>query len=164
MKKFIAFIMCAALSIGFVGCGDKDSSSNQNTSSKDDTPKETSSIVATTGSLAIDIVSTELTKDKNDADSVFVNIKFTNNTSKKQNFKYSVGIKAKQGEKMLSPAIIAENEKYKPSLITKNIEPGESLEIKVAYVLNDKTTPIDVMCKPNSGENKDEITKQLKLS
>lgn len=164
MKKFIAFIMCAALSVGFAGCGDKDSSSNQNNSSKAETPKETSSIVATTGSLKIDIVSTELTKDKNDADSVFVNIKFTNNTSKKQNFKYSVGIKAKQGENVLSPAIIAENDKYQPSFMTKNIEPGESLELKAAYVLKDKTTPIDVICKPSSGENKDEITKQLPLN
>lgn len=159
MKKFLALILCLSFGLTIVGCGGDSDGGTTPTPP----PASPSSAVKTTGSLKLEIVSASLAKDTSDADAVIVTYKFENGTSKKQNFKFAVGTKVKQGDETLTPAVVAQSDNYDPSLVTKNIENGTSLEVKVAYLLSDTTTPLDVTCTPQSGEDKNPITLQLTL-
>lgn len=163
MKKVLAFIMCLGIAISAVGCGgDSGGSSNGGTGDLS-RPENTSSLAATTGTIDVEIAGCKIVKDVKDNDAVLITYKFTNNTSKKQNFRFAVNPQVKQGENILEAAVVSEATGFDATLGTKNLENGESIEVYVGYILKDTTTPIDVTCKRLAGEDKTDVTGQLTL-
>lgn len=156
MKKLLALMLALVVATGLVACSGG--------GGDEGTPEEKIAASATKGTIAVEVVSAQVTKDKNGADAVVVTYNFTNNTDKKRDFRNSVDVTVNQGTEKLKGAIVPIGDVYKDSVSTKSIDPETSLEVYVAYVLVDTTTPLNVTCNIKSGEDKATIEKELTIA
>lgn len=155
MKKVFALMLALVVATGMVACSGGEG---------EVTPEERIAANATTGKVSIDVVSAQVTKDKDGNDAVVVTYNFTNNTDKKRDFKTSVDVSANQGAEKLKAAIVPIGDIYKDSVGTKAIDVGESLEVYISYKLIDTTTPLSVTCNIKSGEDKATVEKEVPLT
>lgn len=152
-KKILAIIMTLGLALGMVACGGEELP-----------PEEQIAANATTGSVEVEVVKVDVTKDNSGADAAVVTFKFVNNTNKARQFKTSTSTTVKQGETKLAAAVITVGDVYKEAVATKSVEEGGTLDVQMCYILSDTTTPLSVTCNILSGENKATIEKELPLS
>lgn len=99
----------------------------------------------TLGKYEVVIDSCRLANDYSGDPVVIIKYLFTNNSNEPASFIYSLSTNVFQNGVGLSDCyFVDESANYSSSGKSKNIQPGVTLEVEVAYILNDTTTPLDV--------------------
>lgn len=135
MKKVVTLIVSVILSLSLPlylgGCSDKNAESSS----------------ANLGQYNVDIKSAKETKGLLEEDVVFITINFTNCSDNNISFSSAVSTSAFQNGIGLNPTILFVNDE--DDLMENNtrvIKPGVTIEVAVAFQLDDKTSPIEVEC------------------
>ena len=158
MKKVLAMVLCLAMSFAMVACaGETDAPPLSSAAKKFDEP------VATTGTISLEIVKAEVTKDSKDADAVVITYNFINNTNKETSFAKAINATAMQGDKPLAIGIVEVGDVFISGDGMKKIAIGETVEFQKSFVLSDTTTKVTATCKILSGEDKKTVTAELDI-
>ena len=147
MKKFVAIIMVAVLCISFASCGGKDDPN-----------------LFKIGDYQAVYKSSEIVKDYDGDDTIVVTLDYTNNSKEEESFEWSMFYTVNQGDAELEYTPVFASEDSYDTLdenIREDVAPGESLEVKLTYKLNDLTTPVKVNFSDLLGTQKDSLTVDL---
>ncbi len=164
MKKLLTIILALCILGTFVifalGSGSSDDNDQETQSSVDSTekPEENSN---TLGDYAVDIVSYRLAKDYEGKDVVIVKYHFTNvKNDNAQAFYIALDDTVYQNGVSLNNAyFLSDDADYNSDNQTKEIKKGASIDVEVAYELNDTTTDIEVEVKELISFNEKTVTK-----
>ncbi|MBE6728531.1 MAG: DUF5067 domain-containing protein [Ruminococcaceae bacterium] len=174
MKKIIYLCLTFAFILTtFVGCmndakeemssmmsdvkSDMGSSSNESATKNETTDK-------TLGEYEVNIKSCRLAEDYEGKNIVIVNYNFKNNSDDSTSFTIAIDDKVYQDGVGLNKCYTAaESAKYSSDNQSKNIKKGASVEVEVAYYLNDNETPIEVECSELISLSDDKITKNFNI-
>ncbi len=143
-KKILIWSLVAAvvIIIGAIALGSGGNTSSENQGSG---TASTQSNDSNLSNYKVDILSCRLAKDYSGKDVVIVKYKFTNNDEKPTSFMVAFSDKVYQNGVGLNNAyILDDSASYSSDNRTKDIKKGSSLDVEVAYELNDTTTDIEV--------------------
>lgn len=150
MKKTLSAILALSLAFSMSACGSEESSGNG-----DD---------AELGEYQVEIVGCRKTKDYDGKPVVIVKYNFTNNSDEPTSFWTAFDDSVYQDGIGLNEAyFLDESEDYLEDNQMKEIKTGASLEVEVAYELNDTTTDIDVEVEELFSFDDDVVKKTLSL-
>ena len=145
MKKLLTLLMAVVLLLTFglfaLGSSESDSSADDQGSGAAavDTAK------TNLGDYNVEIKSCRLAKDYEGKDVVIVTYGFTNYGDDAASFSVSLEDAVYQSGVGLNKAyVLADSANYSADNQTKEIKKDASIDVEVAYELNDTTTPIDV--------------------
>jgi hypothetical protein len=148
MKKIISLFLAIALIVTFcifaLASSDTASEpSDQGSGTADGTVSEGADEI---GDYSVVIDSCRLAKDYSDNPVVIVKYIFTNNNSDESaNFMFAFDEEVYQGGVGLNETyFLRDSANYDSANQTKDIKKGSSIEVEVAYELNDTTTDIEV--------------------
>lgn len=117
----------------------------------------------TLGDYEVEILSAKVAKDYDGKPALIVNFKFTNNSDEATSFLVALSDKAYQDGIQLESAIILNSKTYDADESMKDIKPGKSITVQQAYVLNDKTTPVEIEVSETFSFSKDKVVKTFTL-
>ena len=133
MKRLFTILLAALMVFALVSCGSGGAVTRGKT--------------LTLGDYVIEFAGYELTKDSLGGDAVLITYNFTNNSDEACAFTDSAYYEVLQGEESLNSTTIYVSEESMDT-ITKNeyeeIEPGATIEVVLAYELENTTTPVKV--------------------
>lgn len=182
MKKLLSSVLAIAVIATFgvmaLGSGSSDSSSSNSNSSSSSSTNATSKVESAQKSessnqadsnklsdYSVDIKSCRLAKDYEGKDVVIVKFGFTNNSDKATAFFTAIGTTLYQdGIGLNSAFMLADSAKYSSDNSTKSIKPGASLDVELAYELNDSKTDVEVEVKQNFSLDDKVIKKSFKIA
>ena len=149
MKKIGTLLLAVALiaTFGIFALGSGESSeSDQGSGVADDATVADNTAL---GDYSVDILSCRLAKDYEGKDVVIVKYKFANNEDDDAaSFSFAFDDKVYQNGVGLNEAyFLKDSANYSSDNQTKEIKKGASIEVEVAYELNDNTTDIEVEVK-----------------
>lgn len=144
MKKILSVILAALVVLSFavfaLGSGESGTESQGSGQAEGQSASET-----TLGNYEVEIKSCRLAKDYAGKDVVIVNYGFTNNADEPASFAWTFEDQVYQGGIGLNEAyILADSANYSSDNQTKEIKKGATLDVEVAYELNDTTTDVEV--------------------
>lgn len=144
MKKIASLVLAILLILTFgafaLGSGESEGTENQGSGSA--TVTENGSNL---GDYKVDILSCRLAKDYSDKDVVIVKYSFTNNSNNAISFTAALEDEVYQdGVGLNGSYVLADSANYSADNQTKDIKKGASIEVEVAYELNDTVTDIEV--------------------
>ncbi len=150
MKKSVIIIIAvvAVLLIAIIASSGNDDKQDESTTAPEATVQKAEGIKdedTKLGDYNVDILSCRLAKDYEGKDVVIVKYKFTNNSDNASAFYTAISDEVYQNGVGLNKAYMLDDSyNYTADNQQKNIKKGSSLEIEVAYELNDSTTDIEV--------------------
>ena len=140
-KKWWFWAIIGAIIIAVIA-GSAGGSSNGDQGEGSADPSASSSAL---GDYDVVILSCRLAEDYEGEPVVIVKYKFTNNASEPAAFYVTLDANVYQDSVGLNESyVLADSANYSADNQTKEIKKGASLEVEVAYELNDTTTPIEV--------------------
>lgn len=143
VKRMIAITLCL-LSAAVLLCACSDSTQSEQTTSTGTVEKQEDK-GNTLGDYVVEMKSARLAKDFEGKDIVIVTYGFTNNNAESKAFTYVIDDKVYQNGIECAKCYFAdESANYQDENQSKAIKTGATLDIEVAYNLNDMTTPIEV--------------------
>ena len=161
-KKLIALLLCLILVFSFAACGSSESTEPtqiteavKNTA-VDDTvvleapPKETEAPAVTLsdsgalGDVEVAIGELEYVQDYFGDPAILIHFTFTNNSEENKSAMFSINFTAFQNGIGLKDATILDDSVYDASDLSKEIQPGTTIEIAKAYTPSSETAPIEV--------------------
>lgn len=150
MKKIIAFVLTAIMVLSLTACG----------GGKDENPN-----LIKIGDYQAVYKGSEIVKDGSGSDVLVATYDYTNNSDKAQSFEWSIFYTLTQGGKELEyTPIFVDDDSF--TLVDENsskeVAPGESLEVKMTYTLNDLTTPVEIKFNDLLESETDSLTIDLK--
>ena len=162
MKKvctlILAILMVATFAVFALGSG----SSEESDQGSDAATKTEAPEVA---GCTVEIKSSRLAKDYEGKDIIIVNYAFTNNEEEDKSFSLAFDDKAFQNGVGLNECYFVDNSaNYSADNQTKNIKKGATLEVEVAYVLNDATTDVEVEVSALFSFNDSKVTKTFEIA
>ena len=138
LKTIIALALVCVFSLFALASGSDDSGSgDQGTGNTDNT---------TLGDYSVEIKSSRLAEDYEGKDVIIITYGFTNNSAEEASaFYVTFSAKAYQDGVGLNEAYILDDDAdYSADNQTKEIKKGSSIDVEVAYVLNDSETDVVV--------------------
>ncbi len=164
MKKFISVLLSILVILTFaffaLASGDSSETSSQG-SGVAETAADNSS---TLGNYSIEIMSCRLAEDYEGDPVVIVKYNFTNNADNATSFYIAFEDSVYQNGVGLNEAyVLDDSANYNADNRTKDIKKGSSLEVEVAYELNDTETDIEVEVKELISFNDSVITKTFSI-
>ena len=168
-KKICLVCMILAMMLSFAACGIEvtlpptENGSTQQTGmpEKAEKPVESENEL---GDYGLEILSCRLAKDYEDKDIVIVKYAFTNNSDDAASFMFAFEDAVFQNGIGLNETIFAaDSAGYSSDNQTKEIQKGATLEVEVAYNLNDSETKIDVEVKELISFSDKKITKSFEI-
>lgn len=117
------------------------------------------------GNYEVDVIDYRLVKDYSN-DVIIIKYSFTNNSDDSKSFSLAVEDTVYQGGISLTETyVLSSSANYDYDNKIKKIKSGATVEIEVAYKLNDTTTDIEVEIKDGSifGDSDDVITKTFSI-
>lgn len=170
MKKtltLLATVLCLALlAAALTGClsvANRDGSDKpaDNSNAAVEKKEETD---GTLGDYVVEIKSARLAKDYEDKDIVIVTYGFTNNGKNANSFMVAISDKAYQnGIECDHCYFVKDSENYNSDNQSKDIKTGATLEVEVAYNLNDTTTPLELEVAETFSFSDKKLTKTFDL-
>ena len=158
--KFIAMILVIAMFFMFA-VASSETPQDQGTG---DAAQSSTASKNNLGDYNIGIKSCRLAKDFEGNPVVIVKYVFTNNSSDPKAFLYTVDCSVFQNGVGLNEAyILADSANYSADNQTKEIKPGVSIEVEVAYDLNDTETKIDIEVTEFFGFTNDKVIKSFNI-
>ncbi len=169
MKKFISFLLCLCVILVFgifaIASGEDTTTTDDQGSGTVDTADSTEDEDANLGDYAVEILSCRLAKDFDGKDVVIVKYKFTNNGDEASAFYTAFSDNVYQdGVGLNASYFVDDSYDYSSDNQTKNIKTGTSLEVEVAYELNDTTTDIEVEVEELISFNDSKVTKTFSIA
>ncbi|MBO5105570.1 MAG: DUF5067 domain-containing protein [Clostridia bacterium] len=170
MKKVFLYLLSVILILTILsGCMNNDNETLSSTASKNDiSSNETALKNETTngdlGEYNVNIKSCRLAKDYEGKDIVIVNYGFTNNSDNSASFTFAISDKVFQNGVGLNKCYTAaDSAKYSSDNQSKDIKKGATIDVEVAYNLNDSTTPIEVECSELISFSDEKVTKNFNI-
>ncbi len=168
MKKLLSMILvvCVLFSFAFFALGsssdDEGETTNQGSGAADNGKEDTSSL----GDYAVEIKSCRLAKDYEKKPVVIVTYGFTNvNDDDATAFYLAFEDAVYQNGVGLNKAyVLQDSAKYSDENQSKEIKKGATIDVEVAYALNDKTTDIEVEVKELFSFSDKTITKTFSIA
>lgn len=143
IKMLVAAVILVVFGLFAVGSGE--STENNQGSGSVDIQTETAGEL---GDYNVEIKSCRLAKDYEGKNVVIVKYGFTNNSDSSASFDFTFEDQVFQAGIGLNKAyVLADNANYSEDNKTKEIKTGATLDVEVAYELNDNTTDIEVEVK-----------------
>ena len=165
MKKIL--ILAAMIAITACGCTSGTTNSSEKVQSTDAASENLQALTEQDTSLGdgtIEIGDFVLAKTYEDKDAIVINLKYTNNGEEDSNFMTSFSAKAYQNGVELSNAIIIDSEVYDSENQMKNLKQGGSIDVQVAYELDDLESDVEFEISELFSFNDKKLTKQFKIS
>lgn len=164
MKRFISLLLAVLLILAFgifaMGSGESETVDQGSDSAQAAEENENS-----LGDYAVEIDSCRLAKDYEGNDIVIVKYKFTNNADESASFMFAFDETVYQDGVGLNECYFADDSaNYSVDNQTKEIKTGTSLDVEVAYELNDSTTDIEVEVKELISFDDKVITKTFSIA
>lgn len=170
MKKIINLTLIFAFILtALVGCMNNDNKTLSSVASKldvssNETASKNESANGDLGEYNVNIKSCRLAKDYEGKDIVIVNYSFTNKSDDNASFTFAINDKVFQNGVGLNKCYTAaDSAKYSSDNQSKDIKKGATLDVEVAYVLNDSTTPIEVECSELISFSDEKVTKKFNI-
>lgn len=162
MKKILsvclAVLLLGAFSLFALGSGES-SSDDQGSGSADKSTTE-----ANLGEYQVEILSCRLAKDYADKPVVIVKYSFTNNADESTSFFTAFADNVYQNGVGLNESyILDDSANYDAGNQTKDIKTGATIEVEVAYELNDTTTDIEVEVEELISFSDSKVTKTFSI-
>ena len=162
-KKIGVILLCLMLMFSFtlfaLGSGEEGSTEDQGSGSaaQDESGNNL-------GNYRVEILSSRLAKDYEDKDVVVVKYKFTNNSDDSASFDVAFMDYAYQDGIGLDRAyVLDDSANYNDDNKSKSIKPGATLELEIAYKLNDTTTDVEVEVEEFISFSDKKITKTFSI-
>lgn len=157
-KKLIALLLCLILVFSFAACGSSESTEPEavKNTAVDDTvvleapPKETEAPAVTLsdsgalGDVEVAIGELEYVQDYFGDPAILIHFTFTNNSEENKSAMFSINFTAFQNGIGLKDATILDDSVYDASDLSKEIQPGTTVELAKAYTPSSETAPIEV--------------------
>lgn len=143
-NKVLSFVMAAVLVMAFclfaLGSGES-SNSDQGSGETKSTAEDTTKL----GDFNVEIKDCRLANDYEGKDVAIITYGFTNNAEEAKAFAYTFETHVYQNGVGLNEAyVLSDSANYAGENQTKEIKKGATLDVEVAYVLNDTTTELEV--------------------
>ena len=116
------------------------------------------------GDYEVEIKSARLTKDFEGKAVVVITYAFTNHGKDNASFSFALNDEVFQNGVGLNNAYILKDDDYSADNQTKEIKTGASLDVDVAYELNDSTTDVEVEVSELISFDDAKITKTFKIA
>ena len=138
-KKYIAILAAVSMLLVLGACV---SSPAQPAATETSTPETAGS--GTLGEYSVSITGCAPAKTYEDKDAVVITYSWTNNSQNTTDFLSAFNTIVSQNGVKCDTSIVTGDSGYSVDNQTKDVGPGESLDVQVAYLLQDATNPIDV--------------------
>ncbi len=164
MKKFLSIFLSivVVLTFAFFAIASSDSEDSDQGSGTVDSGEVDNS---TLGSYNVEIMSCRLAKDYEGDSVVIVKYNFTNNGDEAIAFYTAFDDEVYQNDIGLNPAyVLKDTANYSADNQTKQIKTGASIEVEVAYELNDTTSDIVVEVEELFSFDDKKITKTFSIA
>ncbi len=165
MKKLISALLCVCLlfAFGIFALGSGESATESKDQGSDKATKADSASTKL-GDYELIIDSCRLAKDYEGKDVVIVKYKYTNNGDEATSFTIAFDDNVYQDGVGLNNAyVLNDSANYDEGNQTKDIQTGASIDVEVAYELNDTTTDIVVEVEELFSFNDNKITKTFSI-
>lgn len=164
MKRIVSGLLCLLILVTFGVCAMASSSSDSNDDQGTGTA-DSSTADSNLGEYQVEILSCRLAKTYDDKDAVIVKYKFTNNSDEAANFMFAFDETVYQDGIGLNECYFMDDSAdYDSGNQTKDIKTGASIEVEVAYELNDSTTDIEVEVEELISFSDKKVTKTFKIA
>lgn len=149
MKKLISWVLVSLLTVAIalfaVGCGGDGNVSGNDTSSKVDTVSKPEQKDNVLGDFAVDIKSARMAEDYEGKPVIIITYGFTNNGDEEAAMYTSLTDKVYQdGVECEQAFVLDDSANYNSDNQTKSIKKGVSLDVDIAYKLNNTESPVEV--------------------
>ena len=164
MKKTLSLLLVVLLLgvYGVFALGSSDSEGGSTNQGSETVQKQEEE--ANLGDYKVEIVSSRLAKTYDDKGAIIVKYKFTNNSDEPTAFYIAFEAEAYQDGVGLNEAfMLKDSANYSADNQTKDIKKGASIEVEVAYELNDDTTNVEVEVKELFSFSDKTITKTFAI-
>ncbi len=164
MKKLFSLLLATLLLVTFaffaVGSGEDESTTSQGNDSAQAQENNNEEL----GDYTVIIDSCRLAKDYEGKDVVIVKYDFTNNSDDSASFMVAFDDTVYQdGIGLNESYVLDDSANYSSDNQMKDIKPGSTLDVEVAYELNDSTTDIEVEVKELFSFSDKTITKTFSI-
>lgn len=162
-KILASFAICLIFATLALACSD-DTSTTVDQGSADAVVTEAD--VNAIGNYSVEIDSCRLAKDYEGKDVVIVKYKFSN-VSGEDPISFMVAFDdyaSQSGVGLNESWVVDESANYSSDNQTKEIKKGASLDVEVAYELNDSTTPVDIEVKELFSFDEKTLTKTFEIA
>ncbi len=140
-------------------------SENGTDSTSSDTSVPQSSDSGKLGDFEISILEARKSTDYEGKPALIIGYKFTNNSAENKSFAVAVRSKAYQNSVQLESAILAgSDETYNSQNYMKEVQPGGTLDVELAYLLQDETNEVTVEVSELISLSKEKLTKKFPLT
>lgn len=169
MKKILYLLTVFLILLTLAGCMNNDnetlsSVASKNNVSSNETASKPEKLTGALGEFIIDIKGCRLAKDIENKDIVIINYAFTNNSENPASFTFAINDKVFQDGIGLNKCYTAaKSAEYSSENQSKSIKKGASLDVEVAYTLNDSVTPVEVECTELISFSNDKVTKKFNI-
>lgn len=163
MKKWLSILLVVilVLSFGIFALGSGESGTDDQGHGKSDGSSDKSNL----GDYKVEILSSRLAKDFEGKDVVIVKYKFTNNAKEPISFIIAFQAQAFQDGVGLNESYFVEDgADYNMDDQNKEIKTGASLEVEVAYELNDTTTDVEIEVSELISLSEKKVTKTFSIT
>jgi len=164
MKKLLIIggIVLAVILLGVLAFGGGEDNNNNQNGNSDIVSSESN--INNLGNYQVEIKSCRLADDYEGKKVVIVNYGFTNNGEKSQSFNIAFDDKVYQNDIGLNEAyVLADSANYSADNQSKEIKKGATLDVEVAYTLNDTTTDIVIEVEELISFNNKKVTKTFSI-
>ncbi len=163
MKKWVSVVLCLSIIVAFgvfaLGSGESTETDQGADSATNDATGEN-----TLGEYALEVASCRLAKTYDNKNAVIVKYLFTNNSDDEAAFYTAFDDTVYQNGVGLNAAYVMDDSaKYSADNQTKKIKKGATLEVEVAYELNDTTTDVVVEVERLFSLDESKITKTFSI-
>lgn len=164
MKKFLSLILAVLLMVTYgvfaLGSGESETTDQGNGTTDSTESKETN-----LGEYKVEIKSSRLAKDYEGKSVIIVKYGFTNNAEEATAFTYAFDDAAYQDGVGLNKAyVLADSADYDEGNQTKEIKKGSTIDVEVAYELNDTETNVEIEVKELFSFNDSVVKKTFEIS
>ena len=160
MKKLLAIIMTLVLLFSFAACSETGTATQGS-----GTAQGTATNNTKLGDYNVDIKSCRIAEDYEGEPIVIVTYGFTNNGDDSASFSYAITDEAYQNGIGLNPCYFAaDSANYNSDNQNKEIKKGATLDVEIAYELNDTTTDVEVEVSELISFSDKKITKTFKIA
>ncbi len=145
MKRVLCMVLCVLIIAAFaffaLASSSEDNGQNQGNGVVDTPNKDNNNL----GDYKVEILSCRLAKTYDNKPAIIVKYAFTNNDDEAKSFMFALKDNVFQNGIGLNKAyMMNDSANYSSDNQTKEIKTGATIEVEVAYELNDETTDIEV--------------------
>ncbi len=169
-KKWWFWVIIVVVLIGIIGAAGGDDTGSETTAPSDDASVTQAAAAETkavkdneVGSYQVEIKNARITEDYEGKPVVVITYGFTNNSDNPASFGVAIEDAAFQNDIGLNEAYLLSDDSYSSDNQLKQIKTGATLDVEVAYELNDSESDVVVEAKELFGWTDDIVTRTFSI-